>query len=100
MIANWNDIGAVATTKNFLAGKFFGPFANGGILATGQFDLGMYANNWNPDPDSWCSTVESGQIPSAANPPGLNNSHFTDPKIDTICQQGANTIDISKRVSA
>ena len=99
LISNWKEIGATVTTKNWPAGKFFNTFESSGILATGQFDVGMFANNWAPDPDSWCVTVESNQVPSAANPSGVNYSHFKDSKMDSLCQQGAATVDISKRQS-
>ena len=60
--------------------------------------MGMYANNWSPDPDSWCTTVESGQIPTDANPSGQNWARANDSQLDTLCQQGAQEVDTSKRV--
>jgi peptide/nickel transport system substrate-binding protein len=99
LIANWRELGATVTTKNFPAGKFFNDFKGGGILATGQFDVGMYANNWGPDPDSWCATLESNQIPSASNPTGQNWSFINDPKLNDLCLKGAGEVDQSKRVS-
>ncbi len=99
LISNWKEIGATVTTKNWPAGKFFNDFKSGGILATGQFDIGMFANTFSPDPDSWCTLLESGQIPTASNPSGQNWSFFKDPQLDTLCAQGASTVDINKRVS-
>jgi peptide/nickel transport system substrate-binding protein len=100
LIANWKEVGAEVTTKNFPAGKFFNDFKGGGILATGQYDAGMYANNWAPDPDSWCTTLESSQIPTAANSAGQNWGDLNDPAMDKACAQGAGTVDVSKRKSA
>ena len=68
LIANWKDIGATVTVKNWPAGQFFNDYKGGGILATGNYDMGLYANNWAPDPDSFCVDVESSQIPTDANP--------------------------------
>src|SRR5579864_1606550 len=99
LISNWKDIGASVTTKNWPAGQFFNGFKEGGILATGQFDVGMFANTFSPDPDSWCTLVESSQIPSPTNPSGQNWSYFKDPQIDTLCAQGASTVDIDKRAT-
>jgi peptide/nickel transport system substrate-binding protein len=99
MIKNWADIGATVTTKNWPAGQFFNGFVGGGILATGQYDMGMYTNTWGADPDSWCSTVESNQIPTKANPAGQNWGRFTDTTLDTLCAQGAGTVDVTKRVA-
>jgi len=98
LIKNWAEIGATVTVKNWPAGQFFNDFKGGGILATGNYDMGMYANNWAPDPDSWCSTVESSQIPTDASPSGQNWSRANDSQLDTLCQQGAQEVDINKRV--
>jgi peptide/nickel transport system substrate-binding protein len=100
LIANWKEVGADVSTKNWPAGKFFNDFKGGGILATGQYDAGMYANNWAPDPDAWCLILESSQIPSAANSSGQNWSFVNDPALDKACAQGAGTVDVSKRQSA
>lgn len=99
MIKNWVDIGATVTTKNFVAGHFFDPFSSGGVLATGQFDLGMFTNAWAPDPDSLCSVIETSKAPSASNPSGQNYSFASDPKLDTLCAQGAAEVDVSKRIA-
>ena len=98
LISNWKEIGATVTAKNYPAGKFFNDFKGGGILATGQYDMGMYANNWSPDPSGWCLTVQTDQIPTAANPSGSNWGRSSDPKMDDLCKQGAATVDLNKRV--
>jgi len=94
-----NDIGATVTTKNWPAGQFFNDFKGGGILATGKFDIGLFANTWGADPDSFCSTVESSQIPTAANPSGTNYSQVSDPTLDSLCQKGAGEVDTTKRIA-
>jgi peptide/nickel transport system substrate-binding protein len=100
LITNWKALGATVTTKNFPAGKYFGAYKSGGILATGQYDIGLYANNWTPDPSGWCNIVLSDQIPSAASPSGQNWSRTTDPKLDAACKTGAGTVDVTKRIAA
>src|SRR5712692_150099 len=98
LIKNWAEIGATVTVKNWPAGQFFNDYKGGGILATGNYDMGMYANNWAPDPDSWCGTVESSQIPTDASPSGQNWARANDSQLDTLGQQGAQEVDINKRV--
>jgi len=100
LISNWAEIGATVTVKNWPAGQFFNDFKGGGILATGQYDMGMYANNWAPDPDSWCTIVESTQIPSSANAAGQNWSRANDPALDTACKTGYSTVDQNARIAA
>jgi peptide/nickel transport system substrate-binding protein len=98
LISNWKDIGAQVTTKNFPAGIFFADFHGGGVQATGQFDMALYANNWGPDPDSWATTILPGQIPSAQNPAGVNWNRVNDPKLTDLFTKGEQEIDITKRV--
>jgi len=99
LIKNWSDIGATVTTKNWPAGQFFNDFKGGGILATGKYDMRLYANSWAPDPDSWCGTVESNQIPSAASPSGQNWARATDPTLDSLCAQGFGQVDVTQRTA-
>jgi peptide/nickel transport system substrate-binding protein len=99
LIKNWADIGATVTTKNWPAGQFFNDYKGGGVLATGNYDMGLYANNWAPDPDSWCTTVESSQIPTAANPSGQNWAQVSDPALDSACSAGATEVDTTKRIA-
>ena len=99
LISNWKDIGATVTTHNFPAGKFFNGFKEGGINATGQFDMSLYANLWPPDPDGWASTALSGQIPTNASPTGSNWNRANDPKLDELLTAGENELDVTKRVA-
>jgi peptide/nickel transport system substrate-binding protein len=97
LMATWKQIGASVTTKNFPAGDFFNDFKGGGINATGQFDISLYANNWSPDPNAFCIALTSDQIPTNANPAGQNWDRINDPAIDKACHDGANNLDVSKR---
>jgi peptide/nickel transport system substrate-binding protein len=99
LIKSWAAIGATVTVKNWPAGQFFNDFKGGGILSTGKYDMGMYTNTWGSDPDSWCSTVESSQIPTNASPAGQNWSRANDPTLDSLCSQGAGVVDVTKRIA-
>jgi peptide/nickel transport system substrate-binding protein len=99
LIANWKEIGATVTTKNWPAGQFFDSWTGGGINATGQYDMSLYANSFSPDPDSWASLALPSQIPTAANPSGGNWDRMNDPKLTDLLTKGENTIAIADRVS-
>jgi peptide/nickel transport system substrate-binding protein len=99
LISNWKAIGATVSTKNWPAGQFFDSFSNGGINATGQYDMSLYANSFAPDPDSWASLALPGQIPSAANPSGNNWDRMNDPTLTDLLTKGENEIDITKRTA-
>ena len=71
------------------AGTFFATYTDGGIMATGKFDMAGYTTGFYPDPmtgvmDSYaCATV-----PSAANPAGVNNYLLCDPSLDELLACG------------
>jgi peptide/nickel transport system substrate-binding protein len=96
---NLKDIGADVPSSPDTFSNVFDPYTTGGIFASGQYDVSLFANNWQPDPDSFASYVAANQIPSAANPSGGNWGHANDPALDALFQQGANTLDIAKRTT-
>jgi peptide/nickel transport system substrate-binding protein len=91
------DIGATVPASPITFTNDFDPFTTGGIFATGQFDVALFANNWSPDPDSFGSIVQQSQIPTPSNPGGGNYGHASDPALDSLFQQGAGVVDIAQR---
>jgi ABC-type transport system substrate-binding protein len=75
----------------------FTNYTRGGILATGQYDLSLFAYTWGLDDDGNLSTFDSSQIPSADNPDGGNYERVNDPLIDADLAQGRTTMDTSVR---
>jgi len=64
------------------SGTFFGNYASGADMATGNFDMAGYTTGFYPDPytDGFlCSTVVSNQ-----NQGGDNNYHICDPALDAL----------------
>jgi peptide/nickel transport system substrate-binding protein len=62
------------------AGTFFATYSDGGDMPLGKYDMAGYTTGYYPDPypsggDWLCN------IPSKANPGGLNNYHYCDPKL-------------------
>jgi len=95
---NLKDIGADVPSSPDTGTNVFDSFNTGGIFATGQYDVALFANNWQPDPDSFASYVAVNQIPSPTNQSGGNWGHANDPALDALFQQGANSLDITKRI--
>ncbi len=80
------------------AGTLFGDFASGGILATGKYDLALFAYVEGLDSDgNLYGSFHSTQIPTAQDPAGGNYSRVNDPKVDQLLDQGRTTIDVAKR---
>jgi peptide/nickel transport system substrate-binding protein len=94
---DWSRVGASVTFVNHQAGEFFDSFDNNGTMATGQFDAGLFAEEWRPDPDSWSTFALINQIPGEANPVGQNWGRWRDQKLNDLLEQGASQIDIAKR---
>jgi peptide/nickel transport system substrate-binding protein len=76
----------------------FTNYTRGGILATGQYDLSLFAYTWGLDDDGNLSTFDSSQIPSADNPDGGNYERVNDPLIDDDLAQGRIKLDMAARM--
>ncbi|HZX68772.1 MAG TPA: peptide ABC transporter substrate-binding protein [Candidatus Elarobacter sp.] len=79
-------IGADVQVHNALANVLFAPLGAGGLLASGKYDLAIYAWTKNPDPDD-SQTSGPDQLP----PHGANYSRVVDREIG-ILQARANAI--------
>jgi peptide/nickel transport system substrate-binding protein len=80
-----------------LAGTFFGDYASGANMATGNYDMAGYTTGIYRDPYTdvfLCSTVPSNQ-----NQGGYNNYHLCDPNLDTLFEQSNSSADpIARKV--
>ena len=79
--------------NELFGGSFFGDFASGGILATGKYDLSVFAYSYPLDYYGALGYFQSSQIPSAANPAGGNYERVNDPMVDQLISQGNQAID-------
>jgi peptide/nickel transport system substrate-binding protein len=72
-------IGVDVLVHNASANLIFAPYGAGGLLASGKFDLGIYAWTQNPDPDD-SETMGPGSVP----PQGGNYSGLADAQIGSL----------------
>jgi peptide/nickel transport system substrate-binding protein len=87
--------GIAITIKGYDGGQFFGPFAAGGILQSGNYDLAWYTMTLGIDPDS------SGRFTCAAIPPaGQNYSRYCSPEMDAAESAALRSSDRPARVAA
>jgi len=77
---------------NAPANMLFAPFGAGGLLATGKFDLGIYAWTKNPDPDD-SDTAGPGYVP----PHGANYTGVQDAQLGELEHEGNLTYDRARR---
>jgi peptide/nickel transport system substrate-binding protein len=90
-------LGIPASLNYYSSCELFCSFTQGGILATGHYDLALFANAFDLDDDRTFSSFESSQIPSASNPFGSNWERVNDPLVDAELDQGRITLDTTAR---
>lgn len=93
----WKEVGIDTELLNHPSDVFFNSYGDKGPVATGQYDIAEWSNNPNfPDPDTaaWlCS-----EIPSDANPPGLNWQFVCDQELDALFKKQASELDVTTRI--
>ncbi|MGA7286137.1 MAG: hypothetical protein WBW87_16535, partial [Candidatus Cybelea sp.] len=86
-------IGIRATIKQYPSGMFYGPAAQGGVLAAGRYQL-AYDAWWvlgNDPDDSWHMTCD--EVP----PAGLNYSFWCDARANAAIRDALATVDRPRR---
>lgn len=91
-------LGIPVTVQFYTSTALFSDFNSGGILATGQYDLSIFADSFNFDPDDLSAVAESSQIPNAQNPNAFNYGRISDSNLDTLFDQGRATVNQDERV--
>ncbi len=95
-----HDLAALGILVNVVT---YGPqllddYNQGGILATGQFDLTLIDYLFGIDADgSLYPNFHSSQIPSATNPSGHNYERVNDAGVDALLDEGRATLDPAAR---
>jgi peptide/nickel transport system substrate-binding protein len=77
--ATWKQIGVTFEVHRYQPALFFAPFANGGIIFGGKWDVTSFSWGQTPDGD-YSPTNACNQIP----PHGENVTRLCDPKIDAL----------------
>ena len=85
-------VGVDVEVHNAPANMLFAPLGAGGLLASGKFDLGLYAWVKDPDPDD-SQTLGPGYLP----PHGANYSGVTDAQVGRLQAQADATYDRPRR---
>lgn len=86
-------VGIAVDIHNYPANLLFATYANGGVIARGNYGLGLYAWEYtNPDPDD-TNTMGPQSIP----PAGENYPFYVDPDIGAWQRGGEATYDHAKR---
>src|SRR5258708_2079436 len=90
-----NAVGIKIDLQNYDADELFGANANG-ILHSGNFDIGEFANTLGYDPDDH-TLFQSDQTPDKG---GSNYMHYNNPTVDQAEHAQQSTADITARKAA
>jgi peptide/nickel transport system substrate-binding protein len=88
----WNEIGVQLDVRRYRSEVLFGPYASGGILANGRFDL-MFLGQVLPAPFDLTLAYGCKMIP----PAGQNYTRSCNPKLDALLAKYDTTYDDSAR---
>lgn len=93
------NLGVNVNYNLYKAGKFFTNFGNGGILATGNYDVALFAFSTFAEGDQATGNFDPNSIPSATQNAGQNYMGINDPQILQYLTQGRTTIPQDQRIA-
>jgi peptide/nickel transport system substrate-binding protein len=96
------DLAAIGIPINldgqyYPASVFFTTYDQGGILATGKYDLSLFAYVFGLDAGASLTEFASSEIPSDASPSGGNYTRVNDPVVDQALADGGKELDPTKQ---
>jgi peptide/nickel transport system substrate-binding protein len=98
LIAEWRKIGAEVAPVDAHPSELFSGYAQGGILARGQFEAGLWTWSTGPDPDGVYPLEHSTQIPGDQNQGhGANYGRINSAEIDRSLDRGRTTLVTAER---
>jgi peptide/nickel transport system substrate-binding protein len=90
--AAWKKIGVKIDIVNYPANQYFAA-GQKGILSSGNFDIGEFANTLGYDPDDH-TTFQSDQTPDKG---GSNYAHYSNPTVDQAEHDQVSNPDVNAR---
>lgn len=97
---NLNEIGIETVIENVPSNLMFGDAADGGLLATGDFDLMMSRAGKLPDPSEWMMEFETSQIPTGPDAVGYSYAWWSNPEYDELVATVTSEMDPALRAQA
>jgi len=93
------EIGVGILIENYESNIFFNGYAEGGPVATGQYDIATWSSAPGDFPDPDTSRWICSEIPSDDSPGGGNWNFYCDPRIDELTTLQTQTTDYDARVA-
>jgi peptide/nickel transport system substrate-binding protein len=95
--AGWKAVGAEMTIHNEPGSRFFASFADGGAYVSRKYDVVGFTNGLTSIDPNFRPFWHSSQIPTKANPNGLNSSGLADPQLDALLDAQLKELDPGRR---
>ncbi len=97
---NLSEIGIETVIENVPSTLMFGEAKDGGLLATGQFDLMMSRAGKVPDPTEWMVEFATSTIPVAENATGYSYAWWSNERYDALVETVGSEMDPEVREQA
>jgi peptide/nickel transport system substrate-binding protein len=92
------EIGIEVVLENYPSDIYFNGYADGGPMATGQYDIAQFSQNPAfPDPDT--NVFKCSDIPTPDKPTGRNWAGYCNPALDELLTAQATELDTAKRIA-
>ena len=92
------DIGIEVELVNLPSDIFFGSYADGSPISHGEYDFWEYSGNPTSFPDPNHDYWKCEEVPSDANPSGINDEHLCNPDLDRLTIDQAQSADSAARL--
>ncbi len=93
------EVGVDLVLETHPSDIYFGSYAGGGPIATGQFDIAQWSASPAAFPDPDTARFLCRQIPTDDSPDGNNWNGYCDPVLDELFAEQSRTMDYDARVS-
>ena len=97
---NLKEIGIETTIENVPSNLMFGDAADGGLLATGDFDIMMSRAGKLPDPSEWMMEFQTASIPTGPDAAGYSYAWWSNPNYDAFVSTVSSEMDPELREQA
>jgi peptide/nickel transport system substrate-binding protein len=95
----FSDIGVGVELVTYPSDQFFNGYADGGPIATGQYDIAQWSSSPGAFPDPSVRSFRCDEIPSEENPTGGNWSYYCDEALSDLFVQQEQETDADARLA-
>lgn len=95
----FRDLGVQFELINHPSDIYFAGYAEGGVIATGQYDVAEWSSQPSAYPDPDTARWACREIPGPDNPVGSNWNFYCNPILDELFARQSVTVDLAARIA-